>query len=101
MGSGEKDRYGAITNMKHLPVRTIESDDRMDREQAVRFLKSAGLTIININTNTLFCQYIITMKRNRSKKDISPSWRSVRNNTERLAATGVYLFTWIFLNTDE
>ena len=26
--------------MKHLPVRTTESDDRMDREQAVRFLKS-------------------------------------------------------------
>ena len=40
MGSGAKDGYGAITNMKHLPVRTIESDDCMDREQAVRFLKS-------------------------------------------------------------
>ena len=38
---------GAITSMKHLPVKENESDDRMDQEQAMRFLKSKEYLVSN------------------------------------------------------
>lgn len=38
---------GAITSMKHLPVKENESDDRMDMEQATRFLKTKEYLVSN------------------------------------------------------